>query len=295
MNLSYGVDLLLTLQDLRNEMPDLLVDAIAQTSNLSYYVMPVVIIALMMWSGWNRSDCTKLILVLAVTHAIYGAMNQLFMVDRPWVIEPAVVPFHYTAGFSFPSGHSAMTMAFMGMLSIICRRRWVTVSCIAVTGYVVFTRLLLGAHTPTDVVAGAVVGLIAIIIIDQLSKRFDIESCRLQMCVIAFVIIGAAYCIVHLISVEPVDAVNGDVAYYIYMTSFPIIMLLGIRISEKTGIPLSLPDGFVYPAAGAAICVLLLLSNNLFHLHGNALNCAIMILTDVLIIAYPLVLNRMRS
>jgi membrane-associated phospholipid phosphatase len=69
-------------------------------------------------------------------------------------------------GFSFPSGHAATSVAFYGTLALIgmraCRTAPARVAIAAAAALVVLavggTRIYLGAHYPTDVVAGWLTG-----------------------------------------------------------------------------------------------------------------------------------------
>jgi undecaprenyl-diphosphatase len=57
---------------------------------------------------------------------------------------------------SYPSGHMAITVALAGCLAMLFPRlRWLCWAYIAAVG---FTRVLFGAHFPTDVIAGTVLG-----------------------------------------------------------------------------------------------------------------------------------------
>jgi membrane-associated phospholipid phosphatase len=69
---------------------------------------------------------------------------------------------------SFPSGHTAAAICFYGSVAAIAvwhsRRRWLTVAAVTLCAAVPLTigasRVYRGMHYPTDVFAGAMLGLI---------------------------------------------------------------------------------------------------------------------------------------
>jgi undecaprenyl-diphosphatase len=75
------------------------------------------------------------------------------------------------AGFSFPSGHAATSVAFYSSVALIaanaCRGRPARVAIAVAAGVVVVgvgvTRVYLGAHYPTDILAGWLTGGILVL------------------------------------------------------------------------------------------------------------------------------------
>ena len=74
-------------------------------------------------------------------------------------------------GYSFPSGHSTNAASMFGALAVNLRKRWVTVLAILIPLLTGISRFVVGAHYPTDVLAGWQLGVISVVIIQVLQKR----------------------------------------------------------------------------------------------------------------------------
>ncbi len=65
-------------------------------------------------------------------------------------------------GFSFPSGHSATATSLYGTLIREIRRKWIWIAGVALMLLIGISRLTVGVHYPTDVLAGWAVGLLGL-------------------------------------------------------------------------------------------------------------------------------------
>ena len=74
-------------------------------------------------------------------------------------------------GYSFPSGHSTNVATVFSSLAINLRKRWVTVVAITIPLLTGFSRIVVGAHYPTDVLAGWMLGLISVLIVRYLQDH----------------------------------------------------------------------------------------------------------------------------
>ncbi len=83
-------------------------------------------------------------------------------------------------GWAFPSGHSTQAVAFYGLLAVVLigslwprRRLLVALTCGAIAGVVLFSRLYLGVHWLTDVLGGLALALTWIAIVMLLTAAFE--------------------------------------------------------------------------------------------------------------------------
>ena len=74
-------------------------------------------------------------------------------------------------GYSFPSGHSTNSATLFGSLSAYRRQRVLTVLAFVVPFLVGISRVLLGVHYPTDVLAGWALGAVVVLLVSRLPRR----------------------------------------------------------------------------------------------------------------------------
>lgn len=95
--------------------------------------------------------------------------------QRPELLEPVVVEH----GFSFPSGHSALGMVAYGVVAVLVWRSTLpraarTTSVIALGALIVLigvSRVYLGVHYPTDVLAGWTTGAVVVLVYAAVTRR----------------------------------------------------------------------------------------------------------------------------
>ncbi len=108
----------------------------------------------------GRAFVVGFVATLAGAAATGFALKDIVKRARPDGLIPAI----HETGFSFPSGHATGSMAFYGFTAfILCRwyPRYAKAIVAATTIIVLaigFSRLYLGAHFPSDVIAGYLLG-----------------------------------------------------------------------------------------------------------------------------------------
>jgi undecaprenyl-diphosphatase len=133
---------------------------------LGYYwfvlLLLVVIVAFFYQRGW-RLSAILLLVSTAGSAVLTTVLKSVFQRARPELFDSG-----YQASFySFPSGHATVAVGLYGMLTVVLayRLRGTARWAVAVTGILVvlligFSRLYLGVHYPTDVVAGYLAALL---------------------------------------------------------------------------------------------------------------------------------------
>ena len=73
--------------------------------------------------------------------------------------------------FGFPSGHAQLAIVIWGFLMLRSKNTWIRSIFIFLMITVSFSRLYLGVHDIMDVVGGAIIGLLSLLFLEQLSNE----------------------------------------------------------------------------------------------------------------------------
>lgn len=124
--------------------------------------------------------------VLVVTSVAAGAALVIAIKAAAGRVRPALWDTQWYWGSSFPSGHTVHTAALSTALALCAARQWPRCAPLAMavalgwTGLVALSRLVLGVHWPTDVLAAICLGSfvpltihIAMELRSEISKRKD--------------------------------------------------------------------------------------------------------------------------
>ncbi len=154
---TWGIDFILWIQSFSSPLLDRVFLAITWLGTIYGYM---VILPLIYWSI-DRRVGRRLFFVIMSSVAISTFLKNLFRVPRP---DPTVVrqPAPETS-FSFPSDHAQTGgVVFWGYLAAKVRRGWFTALAALMAILLGLSRIYLGVHTPQDVLAGWLVGLVVL-------------------------------------------------------------------------------------------------------------------------------------
>lgn len=109
---------------------------------------------------------------IAVTQALKYIVNR----DRPFTTYPDITLKTGAGDPSFPSGHTSASFAAATTLSLNYPEWYVIVPSFAWAGTVGYSRMHLGAHYPSDVLGGAVIGSASALLSHWVNKKLNKPS-----------------------------------------------------------------------------------------------------------------------
>ncbi len=127
-------------------------------------VLPVLAMVIYLWRRWERITPIHFIAAAISFPLISAVLKEQFGRPRQELFPPLVAETTY----SFPSGHTLTAMAVYGLTAVLLwqrRHRFLAVCSGLWVMLVALSRVYLGAHYPSDVLASIALGTILIIIV----------------------------------------------------------------------------------------------------------------------------------
>lgn len=159
---SHGIDLTLLKDIVTNRLQSLdhLFLLITKTAK-PIVVLSFIIIFILGLIKKNRKlkfTAIQIVGALIITTIIVVLLKHGIGRPRPYITDPSLWHAASKSNPSFPSGHAAVTFVVATMLSLNYRKNYIVIISFAWATLVAFSRLDLGMHYPSDVIAGAFIG-----------------------------------------------------------------------------------------------------------------------------------------
>ena len=155
--------LMLALHGISHPWLDTFFIGVTQTAG-EWVIVPLLGTAVTLWR--QQKNVVAIMILVSFTGAVglNTLLKHLFARPRPQIFPPLMVE----TSFSFPSGHTMTAVAFYGLLAILLWRSqrypWAILSGLWVF-IVAVSRVYLGVHYPSDVLASLTVGAIWLVLV----------------------------------------------------------------------------------------------------------------------------------
>jgi len=208
-----------TLLSLRTPLAD---DIMATLTLLgSNLFLAIVTLVTAIWLALNRywSALRHWLGAITLVTVLVYSLKMILAVPRPELIQ------HSLSSFAFPSAHTAMATVVYGLLAVIInrglliplRRKVYVLTALLITS-IAFTRLYLGAHWFSDVLAGLLLGLSVMALFGIAYRRHASEAIPARSLLIMLTLLLPLGITVLVIQVLPQERLR----YQIHVTPQPI-------------------------------------------------------------------------
>jgi len=113
----------------------------------------------------------RLLFLLISSGFVNGLLKWTFHAPRPYWIDARLRPIAVEISYGLPSGHAQISLTVWGYLALKIKRWWLWLIAALVIFGVSLSRLYLGEHFLSDVLAGWLVGLIVLIAFLKIEPR----------------------------------------------------------------------------------------------------------------------------
>ena len=137
---------------------------------LGYPQAYMIIIAVIYWS-FDRKLGLRMALFLPVVSSLNSILKQAIHAPRPYWLDPDIRAIHVSNGFGMPSGHAQASTVWLYAASFL-KRKWFWAMAVAVVLMVGMSRVYLGVHFSSQVLAGWLIGIIVVILFFRLESKF---------------------------------------------------------------------------------------------------------------------------
>lgn len=179
------------------------ISALSFFSAFGEEIILILLLGILYW--WYDKKVGKRVGLTVLTGMVWNAeVKNIFLRRRPYMDHGEISLFRKIApeademdiaaqGYSFPSGHSTNGVAAYGSLGRELKQKWITALAVAAPLLVGFSRIVVGAHYPTDVLVGWLLGVLAIAAVELIRKKTGSEAAAYGI-ILATAIPGFFYC-----------------------------------------------------------------------------------------------------
>ena len=151
--LELGIDIIHGLEAFRSPLLNQFFFVVTDIGSTAGYLAMLPIL----WWAFSWKLGARLFVALVLSVYINTLIKDLVSLPRPFVYAD-IANLRAPGEFSFPSGHAQQAAVFFGLLALHFKKRWFTTVAALTVFLIGFSRVYLGAHFPSDVLAGWTLG-----------------------------------------------------------------------------------------------------------------------------------------
>ena len=173
--MQFEVELIKFIQNMRSGFMDTVMKIFTEAGDQLFFIG----IALMFYWFINKKDAFKLVFTFILSAVGIVGVKNIVKRPRPYIDYPDLNVGARTSGYSFPSGHAHNIAVISTTVydKYKLRYKWLNYLLLAAMIIVPFTRLYLGQHYLTDVLAGLAIGIgITFLSLFLINKMGDKEN-----------------------------------------------------------------------------------------------------------------------
>jgi undecaprenyl-diphosphatase len=107
-----------------------------------------------------RQDAFRMLIPVALSAIVANILKYTIDLPRPYEIYTFIEKLSVGGSPSFPSGHTADAFAFAIAAGLVYPKWYIIIPGLIWASLVGYSRMCLGVHFPTDVLAGAIIGAV---------------------------------------------------------------------------------------------------------------------------------------
>jgi membrane-associated phospholipid phosphatase len=153
--LEWGIEVIVAIQTVRSPALDAFFQGVTFLGNAEFYLL---LAPIFIWSVNYRLGA-RLGILLLLSSYINAAIKNALMQPRPCEPRPEIC-IDQAEGYGIPSGHSQNAIVFWGVIAHWISRAWAWAAAILLMLIIGLSRIYLGVHFPTDVLAGWAIGIV---------------------------------------------------------------------------------------------------------------------------------------
>ena len=151
------IELLKFLESLRTNFFNIFFEYVTMLSEKEFLIIFISVLYFM----FNKNLARRLLFLSVTSISFNSTIKNIFKIPRPFSTgEVSCVRPSTATGYSFPSGHTQLFSTYSLSLAFYLKKHWLIFLSSFLIILIGFSRLYLGAHYPSDVLTGAILGVL---------------------------------------------------------------------------------------------------------------------------------------